>query len=202
MRAEPITSRIAEERHQQGDLDDQVDTSLKRCIDATKGAGSSGDLIGHTLLADLLSTVARTSAHTEAPRIQMIAKTLRDEIRLAREQQFIDFQVAIADHWPIHHHLVARAHHQDVIYDDFTRVNESLLPLAHDGRFGTGEQGNAIKNALRPYLLHETDEDVEGYHTHGYNGVRVLSQQEQGNDENEHDRIHEHEDILAYDLDV
>ena len=96
----------------------------------------------------------------ETARHHGIPRRLDDRVGLPRQQRLVDFQAGGAQRGAVHDDLVAAGQVQHVVLDDLigAHLGHDAVPVGAGGRFA--DDGEPVKGALGPLLLHDADQGV------------------------------------------
>ena len=94
-----------------------------------------------------------------------IARVLRNRIVLTGQQRFVQLQRIGGKHHGISRYLIAALEDHHVALHQLLHRNLNRLAVAHSGRGGTVQQGDAIQLQLGLVLLHKTNHDIGNHST-------------------------------------
>ena len=182
--------------------DDLHHLALQRGELALVGRRLGGELVGEAVQADLRGLVVAAARHAEAARHEVVAGVLGHEVRLAGEQRLVHFHAPLADHRPVHDHLVAGLEPQHVTQHHQRRVDLLDRPVAQHVRLGPQQDRHLVHHALGADLLEQADDGVGGDHEHHGERIERLAQDQQQDAEEVEEVVDEVEDVVADDATV
>ena len=94
-----------------------------------------------------------------------IARVLRNRIVLTGQQRFVQLQRIGGKYHGISRYLIAALEDHHVALHQLLHRNLDGLAVAHSGRGGTVQQGDAIQLQLGLVLLHKTNHDIGNHST-------------------------------------
>ena len=185
--------------HDEQDAHDLHHLPLQRGELALVGRRLGGELVGEAVETDAGGLVVAAARHAEAARHELVPGVLGHEVRLAGEQALVDLHAALADHGPVHDHLVARLEAQDVAEHDLRRVELHELPVAQHVRLGAQQDRHLVHHALGADLLEQADDGVGGDDEDDGERVQRLAQDQEQDAEEVEEVVDEVEDVVADD---
>jgi len=103
------------------------------------------------------------------------------------------------NHWTINDDLVTRPEHENIVLNDFLRVDVLLAMVANNGCAWTSQQSDAVQCPLGSHLLYDTYQHVAGHNAARYQRITHLSEGNECGTKHEQNVVDEGKNVFTRD---